>query len=275
MVNIKNWDNWTEKQRVVYDLYYNQKLTQKVIFYRLKISQQAVSKLIKKINKNSVVREKITGGCISKGMVTQRGLYKIWRIEAMSFNVKPYYFYPRYAKKMKEIGNYSIPHKNWRIFLHEKIVRIQLKEGVSFRHLEKDAALKAAEDDFNIFLYFASNKYGFEYEKEGRISISCNNMEIEQEGSEFAKGYIKESGETMLNIRDNNGKICFFIDRSKSDEHGYKGKDAYSHSEVLEPYIKDFLYYNPLNNSQITMRINDIVNALEKMTKVIEEMKHE
>ena len=51
MVNIKNWDNWTEKQRVVYDLYYNQKLTQKVISYRLKISQQAVSKLIKKINK--------------------------------------------------------------------------------------------------------------------------------------------------------------------------------------------------------------------------------
>jgi len=268
----------TKKQQKIYDLYYKQGILQKDIALSLGITQPAVAKTIRKIKKKTVVPQKITGGYIHEGIDTQRGLYGIsnfWRVEALSFLIKPYYLFPKYYQIMKKIGNFSIPHKQWRIFLHKDKIRVQLKEGSFFRDPDKIKAIHAAERSFDHFLRFAAEKYGFAYEKEGKVSISCNNMEIEREDSKFADSFIKKTGENFLNVRDHNGKVCFFIDRSKSDEHGYKGKDAFSHSENLEPYLEDFLYNHPLNNSQLTSRIGDLTTVLEKMTPIIKYLMEE
>ena len=266
-----NWQDLPAKQREIFDLFYNQNLSVAKIAARGQTTRQAVYNILNKLKKKGAVPEISTGGLQKRGMVNNKGVYKSsgsWRIEALIFMIKPYHIYPRYFKIMHERGNYSIPHKRWRIFLYKDTCRVQLMEGISFKDPDRLKAIEKAETDFNRFLYYAAHKYGFEYEKEGRVSISCKNMEIEKEDSKFAKGYIKESGEHFLQVKDLNGKVCFFVDQSKSDEHGYKGKDAFSHSENLEPYIKDFLYNNPLNNSQITMRLNDIITALEKQKEI-------
>ena len=41
----------TEKQQTIYDMYFTKKIKQKDIAFRLQISQQAVSKIVRKIRK--------------------------------------------------------------------------------------------------------------------------------------------------------------------------------------------------------------------------------
>jgi len=265
--------NLTKRQQVIYDLYFNQKMTQKDIAYSLQITQQSVSYSIKGIQKKLSKNGFIFHTCINKGMDAQKRISKNWRVEALNFMIKPYYFYPRYQKMRLEIGNYSIPHKRWRIFLHKDSIRVQLKEGCFFKGEGRLKAMLEAENDFNIFLNYAANKYGFEYEKDGKVSINCTNMELERENSKFAQDYVRQTGENYMQVKDDNGKVCFFVDISKTVEHGYKGKDAFSHSENLEPYIKDFLYNKPLNNSQLTMRMTDMVMVMEKLVNKIDEMR--
>lgn len=266
----------TERQALIYDMYYNQGLTQKDISIRLKISQQAISKSLKKSNKKKSSDLNNHMGLYKRDRVIKGGLYKtpknkVWRIHALIFIIKPFYFFPRYHKIRLERGNYGINHGQFTIMLYEDSVRIQSKEGISWRHEDKYKAVLFAEQDFNDFLKYVSKIYGFNYEKEGRVSIKQVSGELALEGSEFSEEYRDITKENTLRCKDRNGKVCFIIDQSTGKpEHEYIGKNSFNNSEKFEHYLNDFLYNQPLTNSQIASRINDLTTVTENIIKIIQ-----
>lgn len=264
--------NLTKKQTQIYELYFIEKLTQKAIASRLQMTQPAVSKIIRKIRKKTGVRGKITGGLYSKGRVeniTPPTHKKLWAFHALHFIVKPYYFAPRYEKIRKERGNYGITEKNFTIMLLNGCVRIQSREGVRYRHKERWEAVKQGEEDFNRFLRYAANKYGFYYEKEGRVSIKLVSSELAQEGSEIGRDYNSVAKENYLTVIGKDGKVWFLIDQSTPNEHEFIGRHTLSNSEKVTHYLNDLLYNQPLTNSQLATRLNDVITALEKITEII------
>ena len=235
-------------------------LTPTEIAYRRGTSYQAVSKLILKIRKKGY----LTGGSTKVGRVnirTPKHIKKMWELHALHFIIKPYYFYPRYDKIRKEQGNYGIRYREWTIMLHPDSVRIQSGEKVRFIHEDKDQAIAMAQESFNRLLYEIQNRYGFEVWKDKKANIRQVNGELARSPSEIGES---RKGK-FLQIRGHDGKVCFKVDKSKLAEHEYPHpENYYDDSEVVEPYIQDWLYNKPLTNSQLQQENNKIMNFVLK-----------
>ncbi len=222
-------------------------LTPKDIAYRRGTTPQAVYKLMGKLRKKGYLE----GGCRKRGRVsirTPKNIKKMWELHALHFIIKPYYFYPRYDEIRKKIGNYGIRYREWTIMLHPDSVRIQSREKIRFIHEDKDQAIAMAQESFNRLLYDIQNRYGFEVWKDKKANIRNVNGELARSPSEV--------GEAMkgkfIQIRGHDGKVCFKVDKSKLAEHEYPHpENYYDDSEVIEPYIQDWLYKKPLKNSQL------------------------
>ena len=177
-----------------------------------------------------------------KGSKNNQIITKLWRYHALHFVIKPYYFYPRYHKTRKELGNYGIPYRDWTIKLHPDMVEIQLKALVDFSSPDKWGATKKAEESFNKSLIEISNKFGFHVWNEGKANIKLVNHHLARNPSEIANA---RDG-AYLTAKAIDGKIWFSIDKSKGAEHEYQHPDrALTDSEIVEPHLNDWLYNNP------------------------------
>lgn len=276
ILNGGEWGILSEEQKEIYDLFFNQNLAVKQIAFRRGTSREAVYKILRKIKQKY-------GSDYTKHRGLQKQGYgskckppkqkENWRFHGLHFIINPYYFYPRFQKIRKERGNYGIVHKQFTIMLYEDSIRIQSKKGIGWLDLDKFKAIQKAENDFNDFLSYAAKTYGFEFQKEGRISIKLISSELALENSKFSEKYLETTKENTLIVRDIKGKVCFLIDQSKSvPEHEYIGQNTITNSEKIEVYIQDFLYNNPLTNSQIASRLNDTITAIDKLKDVVEKI---
>lgn len=232
---------FSEKQTEIYWLYFEEDLSQKQIAQRLGITQQAVSKNIIKI-------KQLRPGCEKRDMVNIKSS-KFWRYHALHFVVTPYYFYPRYAKIRAGRGDYFLNHREWKIKLYEKKVELRLRKGFDFLDEDKFEAMQKAEDSLNRTLFEISNKYGFEYKKEGRIAIKLCKQHLAKTNSPLAKA---RKGQYMQ-IRGVDGKVWFLIDKSKGIlEHEYvHSKRLLSDSDAVEPFLNDLLQHPGLTLSGV------------------------
>ena len=223
-------------------------LTVKQIANRRGTTTQNIYKLIGKLKKKGCFDSTRNIGCKPTPPISMKGLKnhhiitKLWRYHALHFVIKPYYFYPRFHKIRTELGNYSIPHRDWTIKLHPDMVEMQLKPLVDFASPDKWETTRNAEESFNRTLRELSNKYGFHVWKEGKANIMLVNHHLSQNPSEIANA---RDG-AYLKIKGKDGKIWFTIDKSKGNEHEYQHPDrALTDSEKIEPHFNDLLYNNP------------------------------
>lgn len=254
-------------------LYDDERLTQKQIAYRLEIDQSTISRILKKLRKIHV----------GKGMHKKRDVVNIhnstlWRYHALEFTISPYYFYPRYGIIRKERGTW-FTHREWRIKLHEKNVELKLRRGFEFVHEDKLESMSMAEESLNRTLFEISNSCGFQYEKEGRISIRLNKQHLAKTNSPMAKA---QKGQYMQ-VKGIDGKVWFLIDRSKGlPEHEYCHTGRLSEdSHTTEAFLDD-LRENPhlslsvLNQQQqfSTQAIKELTVQIKKHLEVLSQMSH-
>ncbi len=211
-------------------------------------SNKAVYKIKKNLKKKGCLDStgnkglKITPPVSMKGLKNHHIITKLWRYHALHFVIKPYYFYPRFHKIRTELGNYSIPHRDWTIKLHPDMIEMQLKPLVDFASPDKWDSTRKAEESFNRTLRELSNKFGFHVWKEGKANIRLVNHHLSKNPSEIANA---RDG-AYLAIKGLDGKIWFTIDKSKGAEHEYQHPDrALTDSEIIEPHFNDLLYNNP------------------------------
>jgi hypothetical protein len=254
---MKRVDYFEEIER----LYFIENLSQKAISLRLELDQSTVSRKIAKIRHKKGLHKKSTLVTINKGT--------FWRYHALHFVITPYYFYPKYTKVKESRGNYAIIEGDYKVKLHDHTIEMQLRQGIDYADEDKYIASEKAEKAFNYTLELIAHKYGFEVWKEGRASIRCVREHLARTNSPLAKA---RKGE-YLAIRDHEGHVYFTIDKSKGlKEHEYIRNDrVMDDSERVEPYLNDFLYNQPLTNSQLAARLNDVVTALEKLTELIKQ----
>lgn len=250
---------------------------QKEIASRLKITKQRVSQIVKNLIKKGhlnsyekvlLTRRGTLPGNIHKSILEKN---KTWRTEAYFFMVNIYYKFPKYYKIMKERANYGIPEGLYTIMLYEDYVRIQTKKGVFFRGVTKEEAIQKGEEAFDVFLVKASEKYGFHYYKEGRASITLNSMELAEEDGKLGVNVKKITNKSFVMFKDHNNKGWLKIDISHFPiiDTEYIGRNTINNVYNLEPYLKDMTFNKPLTNSELGMRLNDVITALEKITKKI------
>lgn len=233
-----------EQQDVLYKLN-KEFLTVNEIANSRGTSNKAIYKIIAKLRKKGCIYSTKNRGLKNDPPISIKGLknvIKLWRYHALHFVIKPYYFYPRYSKTRKELGNYSIPFRDWTVKLHPDMVEIQLKKFIDFASPDKWEATRKAEESFNITMNELCNKFGFLVWKESKANIKLVNHHLSRNPSELANA---RNGE-YLTARAIDGKIWFSIDKSKGAEHEYRHPErTLTDSEIVEPHLNDWLYNNP------------------------------
>jgi len=270
----------TRAQYEVFDMLTREFLIVKQIANRRGTSVQNIYKLIKKLRKKGWLNSiegtglKFQPPISMKGFKGHKIITKLWRYHALHFVIKPYYFYPRFHKIRTELGNYSIPYRDWTIKLHPDMVEMQLKPLIDFASPDKWEATRKAEESFNRTLRDLSNKYGFHVWKEGKANIRLVNHHLSRNPSEIANA---RDG-AYLKIKGIDGKIWFTIDKSKGNEHEYQHPErALTDSEIIEPHFNDLLYNNPPVLSEVWELVAEITKYQREtaagLNSVVEIMK--
>lgn len=226
-----------------------QGLSHKQIAYRLKISRQAVSKLIRKALNHM-------GGCPPK---TRRGLRPprqppkppfvtgpvTWRYHGIYLTARPYYFYPKYMNKIKTTT--YVPLQDWVVVLHRArladgvyrgIVEFRQRSAAKDRFQGKDVyeALEKASASFQKALAEAGHRYGFEVEKNKK-----GNIEVVREHLAYVESGVARSVDSHILVRGDNDKVWFVMDKSRAYEHEYiEAGSVLDDQSVIEPRINDW-----------------------------------
>ncbi len=245
-------------------------LTPKQIAEKLHISRQRVYKIIKQLKRKNYI------DAVRNPIKDLKGFSKIkeWRYHDLHFVIKPYYFFNKYYKIIKNIGNYGIKIREWIIKLHPTTIEIQLKKGCDFSSPDKWEATRKAETSFNRVLNEVSQRYGFLVWKEGKANIRLVNQELARNPSEVANA---RDGK-YLSIKGIDGKVWFKIDRSKGAEHEYSHPSrTLGDSEIIEPYFNDMLYNQPPTITQLTNILTELIKTnketaqgLNAVTKILQ-----
>lgn len=205
-------------------LYVEERLTQAQIAYRLDIPQRTISDQIKKARKNP---DKFGSAkktyALSKDLKDLRLSSKghLWRFHSLEFTITPFYLFPRYERIRKERGGWFV-HKDWQVKLNEKTISMKLRRGFDFVSEDKLESIGLAEASLTRSLYYLSNQFGFEYQKEGRIAIRLDKQHLANTNSPLAKA---RKGQ-YLQVKGIDGKVWLLVDWSP----GSQGEHEFIHS---------------------------------------------
>jgi CTP-dependent riboflavin kinase len=253
-------------------------LSQKEIGYRLGITQQNVSKWLKILDRKGPQKR-----VSCKRGVVSSNLKALWRFHSLHFLIYPYYFAPRYYKMLEKRGNY-LYYRDWKISLHSDMVEFVLRRGYDFISRDKFEAIRMAQNSLNRALYELSNRFGFYYEKEGRISIKLVKSHLARTNSHIAKGLNKE----YIQVKGIEGKVWFIIDKSRGIlEHEYTDSKTYiSDSEKIEAFFNDIrenpefkpsflgklLIANTEQNRAFTLQLKKHLEVLNKIGEALDKL---
>lgn len=255
-------------QRKVLFLIKDQGLSQKHISERLKISQPRVSKIVKQLINKKVLGDYKKGGLSKGGVVGKKPKKSYWRLHGLQIEIKPYYFTEKYHRIRKDIGNMSIPYGNWKVSLYSNKIMMWLNANFDFRSQDDADCVMQMNIDFDRTLSHISNRYGFKYEKDKKVSIRILKQHLALTNSDLSKSIEKD----QIQIKWVDGRVYFIIDKSKGlREHEYVHKDLlFTHKDRIEKQINDWAKYDPLTNSQLTSRLVDLLSAVEKQVEINE-----
>jgi DNA-binding transcriptional ArsR family regulator len=254
------------KSEEILRLYDDEHLTQKQISYRLGIAQQTVSYHIKKSRKNNPKKSDIGKG----GMVSHH-IKSLWSYHALHFLVYPYWFFPRYHRIRTERGNQFIINREWKYKLNQDSVELRLRRGFDFLDEDKFEAIAKAEDSLNRTLYEISNSCGFQYEKEGRVSIKLVKQHLARQNSAFAKGTAKAAKKDYIQVKGIDGKVWFLIDKSKGfleHEYVHAGR-MMADSERIEGFIDELRQHKDLSLLELSQRQERTDQTLHEFSQQI------
>lgn len=261
-------------------LYNEEHLSQKLIAYRMQMTQQNISRIIKKTQISTGNK----GVCGKRGVLTPNlKAFPFWRWHKLHFIVKPYYFYPRYHQTRQERGNSAIFEGDWKINLYADEIELILRRGYDFQDRDKFEAMRKAQESLNRTLYFISKRYGFEYVKEGRITIKLCASHLARTNSGLAKA---RKGD-YLQVKGLEGKVWFIVDKSPPSgfEHEYTSSGRFmSDSETIERFLNDLrenpgitisgLYELEARNtaalSELTIQIKKHLEVLDKISQTLD-----
>jgi hypothetical protein len=256
----------SDKKQEILRLYDVENLTQEQIAYRLEINQSNVSRILKKLHKTipQKIRKK-KGDMVNIHLKSNRAYLKnnrLWRYHALQFTITPFYFYPRYSQIRKKQGNWFI-YRDWIIKLHKETIELRLRRGFDFIGKDKYESIALAENSLNRTLYELSNSCGFQFEKEGKISIRLDKQHLSNTNSPLAKS---QKG-NYIQIKGIDGKVWFLIDKSQGTlEHEYIHSDRLSaDSDTIEAFLND-LRLHP------SMRFSELVKGQEFNNKAMFEL---
>jgi len=265
-----NGPKLTKNQLEVLHLISVEGMNEKQIAHRRGTSRQAVNLIVQELKlkgyKNLAPCEKDTPVSM-KGLANHtssgKTTLKQWRYHALHFVIKPYYFFPRYNRTRLEKGNYGINYREWVIKLHPDTVEMQLKAGEDFIDVDKWESTRKAEASFNRTLAEIQERYGFKVWKDKKANIRLVNQHLAMNPSEMA-----QATENFLQIRKNDGRVYFQIDKSQGWEHEYTHPESVlGDSEILEPYLNDFLYSQPPKVSELSIQLSDLAGAITDLAQ--------
>lgn len=263
------------KQKQVYDLIVDEGLDRHAIHCRLRITERMVDYHKAALKKkgwleNDGIRPSLKGTPVNLNPIKKdRIIIKKWRYHKLHFVIKPYYFYPRYEKIQKEVGNYGINYGDWVIFLNADVVQVKLRAGVDFSNPDKWQCTNMAQESFERVMRNITNQYGFEIWKERNCNIRLVDQHLARNPSELANANEKIRDGAYLQIRGHDGKVFFTLDKSKGAEHEYVHPDrALSDSEKIEPHLNDMIHTDAPVNSKLEEAMLNTQKQLQQLIQV-------
>lgn len=240
----------------------------------LNISHQAISKHVRKLRQQGE-KPKVNRGLPPKGVWSGGGglppsfpIENYWRYHALSLELRPYYVSKKYYTVLKSRGGQGIRLGDWTLVFYYKKVMVWLSAGVDFIDEEKENTIIKASQSLNVLLETLRDRYGFHVVKEGRHGVRLVNHHLAY--TDAPEHDIVTKDKMFIQLRGDDGKVFMQYDRSKGvKEREYVHPQlAIDHADTIEPYFKDFLN-QPLTNSQLTSRLNDVVTALDKVQEIL------
>lgn len=261
----------TPTEQEVYELIRTEYLDAKAISIRRETSVRASNQILQKLKKKGVLTK--DGSIASRYTPPVRiprtkkscVVTKLWRYHKLHFVIKPYYLMPRYHKIRKEKGNYGINWRDWVMKLHVDMIELQLRSGRDFADIDKWTTTRKAQDSFNRAVFELQQKYGFEVFKDGKANIRLVDQHLARNPSETANAYKND----YLKVTGLDGKVFFLIDKSKGKEHEYVHPDnALSDSEIIEPYLNDWLLNQPSTSTQIMGMLREVLKVQKHSAEI-------
>jgi hypothetical protein len=248
-----------EKEAEILNLFSLEHLTERQVAQRLGISQQWVSKILKRNGKNPTKKALVvSGGMVPKNLKSFRS--QLWRYHGLAFTIRPYYFFPRYLKLLAQRGGW-FTHRDWIVKLHKESVELRLRRGFDFIDQDRYTAIEKAEESLNRTLFEISNSCGFRYSKEGRISVRLDKQHLAHTNAPTARAHKGE----YLQVKGQDGKVWLLIDRSKGiNELEFIHSDSAIDDAAIITAFENDLKANP------TLKLSTIAAAVIKSGDMME-----
>lgn len=259
----------SESRNQVRELYASGLSTRK-IGERLKISHQAVSKLLRKSFQNQLKNR----GVDTKGVDStcqppcqpQFPMEKAFRYHGLHIVAAPYYFYEKY-KSLTAKGTVRASVGDWLLLMHKSSLRSGVWKGtiefrqknaskLAFMGKDAQAALDKAHKSFETALEVSSQRYGFQIDKNYKA-----NVQIVREHLAVGPSGMGRAVKSHIIIRGENDKVWFTIDRSHNWEHEYtEAGEVVTDQSVIEPHLNDWRRNPDMPmQSQMALMLQEVV----------------
>lgn len=277
---LKRSDKLTLKQAEIKRLYFEENLTVTAIANRLLIAKPTVSIHLRRIMKKErdlspekrIIYNRLTksdSGIDSppQNRLTNSGSY--CHVHGLHFVVYPYYYSKKYSDLIKKRLNVISSFYGWRIELNKENIEVISLPNTRFIGIDRFEATAKAFNDFNKIISKLENRLYVRILKNDYMNIKLCKQHIATVKDGVALSLDKEN---VIVLYNREGEAWFMFDRSKDvpeweTVHALTARLDY---DTVNRYIGDFLN-KPLTNSELTMRMGDLVTAMEILVKFIKE----
>lgn len=248
--------------------YIGGKETQKQLAIRLGITQQAVSYRYNKLVKDLGLQKR--GGTptpykqLSKSK--DEKATNEWSYHALEFEATSYHRTQKYMQLLQKKEGRTDSVGEWRICFYKHKIIIFLLKNREFTSKTDNAAIIKANKSLNRLLNYIGYRYGFYILKDKKSNVILLKHHLAYRDAP-EHDIVTEKQMFVQFTKD--GEVVMQYDKSKGFKEREYVSQAVFHKDLIEPYIMDFLN-QPLTNSQLTSRLNDVITALEKMKELIE-----
>lgn len=258
----------TQKEKKVYTLIFEKKLTTRGAASRLQISHQMVSKYVRKIRQKLGLKSK---GVAKLGVPSGCGVAKTfikYRYHAVQYRVKFHYTTKKFKNALRKSGKIG----NWRYFVYKKCIIVWLLAGKDFRSDLKENIEILALQDFEKIIPKLERDTGARILKERNLSIELIKHHLaNMQAPEFN---LVTGGKNIIRFKNAEGQVFLQYDQSIGiKEREFPNIDNRTQAKRIEKQLLDHIENDPLTNSQIVMRHIDLMNLVEKIIKIIGEDK--
>jgi hypothetical protein len=231
-------------------------------------SRQAIYKTVNKLIKKGFLIRGLNNELKNRGVdKTGGGLQttKELRLHNVQININIIKTSKKYLNIYKKSNKMSF--SNCTLMLYEDKIIVYTKEGLSFWGDTSDEAYKQAIRFFETLYLKIENRLYIIIDKDQYINKKWVRQHIAKTNDEAAKKS-NEAKDPIVILDKDDGKQAIITDNSfnLNELEAIHPKNAKLHIDRYKNHIDDIINNNPLNNSQITSRINDLIElaAIER-----------